>query len=215
MKEKSTFEGKSVKGIGNYYLTHTGKEKGITLIALVITIIVLLILAGVAILSLTGKNGVLNKATHATEENSHAIIKDSISLAYYDYQIEVYTGSVKKETKLASIDSVKIAENNLKENISFRDFALLKGYINEEGKIDTIKLTGNKTKLGNGTGDTDIYILSIKNGEYVVSYQGIVETTPIEIWSSIKDEENIAETTDPTIFKTKDNRRWHIYINRF
>ena len=35
------------------------KEKGITLIALVITIIVLLILAGVVIATLTGDNGIL------------------------------------------------------------------------------------------------------------------------------------------------------------
>ena len=37
-------------------------ESGITLIALVITIIVLLILAGVAIVTLTGDNGILGKA---------------------------------------------------------------------------------------------------------------------------------------------------------
>ena len=35
------------------------KEKGITLIALIVTIIVLLILAGVTIISLTGENGIL------------------------------------------------------------------------------------------------------------------------------------------------------------
>ena len=44
------------------------KEKGITLIALVITIIVLLILAGVAVATLTGENGILNKATTAALE---------------------------------------------------------------------------------------------------------------------------------------------------
>ena len=38
-------------------------NKGITLIALVITIIVLLILAGVSIAMLTGENGILNQAT--------------------------------------------------------------------------------------------------------------------------------------------------------
>ena len=37
------------------------KEKGITLIALVITIIVLLILAGVTVATLTGDNGLLTK----------------------------------------------------------------------------------------------------------------------------------------------------------
>ncbi len=40
-----------------------GKSKGITLIALVITIIVLLILAGVTIASITGENGILRKNT--------------------------------------------------------------------------------------------------------------------------------------------------------
>ena len=43
------------------------KEKGITLIALVITIIVLLILAGVTIATLTGDNGILTKANEAKE----------------------------------------------------------------------------------------------------------------------------------------------------
>ena len=36
------------------------KQKGITIIALVITIIVLLILAGISIAMLTGDNGILN-----------------------------------------------------------------------------------------------------------------------------------------------------------
>ena len=40
-------------------------NKGITLIALVITIIVLLILAGISIAMLTGENGLLNKASGA------------------------------------------------------------------------------------------------------------------------------------------------------
>ena len=41
------------------------KNKGITLIALVITIIVLLILAGVTIAALSGDNGILTKAKEA------------------------------------------------------------------------------------------------------------------------------------------------------
>ncbi len=42
--------------------------KGITLIALVITIVILLILAGVSIAILTGDNGILLKANKAKEE---------------------------------------------------------------------------------------------------------------------------------------------------
>ncbi len=47
-------------------------NKGITLIALVITIIVLLILAGVSIATLTGDNGILVKAQTAKEKNDVA-----------------------------------------------------------------------------------------------------------------------------------------------
>lgn len=45
------------------------KNKGITLIALVITIIVLLILAGVTINTLFGQNGIMQKANKAKIEN--------------------------------------------------------------------------------------------------------------------------------------------------
>ena len=43
------------------------KEAGITLVALVITIIVLLILAGVAITSLSGDNSIITKARQASD----------------------------------------------------------------------------------------------------------------------------------------------------
>ena len=49
-----------------------GKQKGITLIALVITIIVLLILAGVSIATLTGENGILTRANEAKEATEQA-----------------------------------------------------------------------------------------------------------------------------------------------
>lgn len=70
--------------------------KGITLIALVITIIVLLILASVSIAMLTGKNGLLQKATKAKEENKLAQAKEQINLMLQEYRIERDTGSNKK-----------------------------------------------------------------------------------------------------------------------
>ena len=57
-------------------------NKGITLIALVITIIVLLILAGVSIAMLTGENGVLTKATESKEQTEIAQEKEEIQMAY-------------------------------------------------------------------------------------------------------------------------------------
>ena len=56
-------------------------NKGITLIALVITIIVLLILAGVSIAMLTGQNGILTQANNAGTQTREADIKEAIALA--------------------------------------------------------------------------------------------------------------------------------------
>ena len=64
------------------------EKKGITLIALVITIIVLLILAGVTIATLTGDNGILTQTTKAKEESEKAEIIEQIQLDIADKQIE-------------------------------------------------------------------------------------------------------------------------------
>lgn len=57
------------------------QNKGITLIALVISIIVILILAGVTIVSLTGNNGILNRTESAKKENEEAKELELIRLA--------------------------------------------------------------------------------------------------------------------------------------
>ena len=57
------------------------KNEGITLIALVITIIVLLILAGVTIAMLMGDNGILTKATEAKEESTIGEEKEKVQLS--------------------------------------------------------------------------------------------------------------------------------------
>ena len=56
------------------------EEKGITLVALVITIIVLLILAGVSIATLTGQNGILTQADSAKEKSEVASVKEQAQL---------------------------------------------------------------------------------------------------------------------------------------
>ena len=55
-------------------------NKGITLIALVITIIVLLILAGVSIAMLTGQNGILTRATDASVANDKAEVMEKVNM---------------------------------------------------------------------------------------------------------------------------------------
>ncbi len=58
----------------------TNIEQGITLIALVITIIVLLILAGVSIATLTGDNGILKQANQAKENNNSAAAREKVEV---------------------------------------------------------------------------------------------------------------------------------------
>ena len=57
-------------------------KRGITLIALVITIIVLLILAGISIMMLTGDNSILNQATNAKESTIKGSEKEALTIAY-------------------------------------------------------------------------------------------------------------------------------------
>ena len=70
------------------------KEKGITLIALIVTIIVLLILAGVTIISLTGENGILGKSSDAKLKREIAKeieqIKLSVNAVYTSYYDKGY-----------------------------------------------------------------------------------------------------------------------------
>ena len=72
-------------------------NKGITLIALVITIIVLLILAGVSIAMLTGDNSLLGNAQRTGPYNDIGAAKDEIGLAYnsamQQYYEQKYTGA--------------------------------------------------------------------------------------------------------------------------
>ena len=65
----------------NNYNIQKGR-KGITLIALVITIIVLLILAGISIIMLTGDNSILKQAGNARDLTGQKDIEERIKLAY-------------------------------------------------------------------------------------------------------------------------------------
>ena len=56
--------------------------KGITLIALVVTIVVLLILAAVSISMLTGENGIITQAQKSKEQSDIGYEKEQIDFAY-------------------------------------------------------------------------------------------------------------------------------------
>ena len=75
------------------------RNVGITLIALVISIVVLLILAGVSIVTLTGDNGVLSRTTSAKQKTELATFKEKLNLAY----MSAYTDNAKNGTYTVSM----------------------------------------------------------------------------------------------------------------
>lgn len=77
------------------------EQKGITLIALVITIIVLLILAGVSIAMLGGQNGILTQSNNAKRETSRAEAVEKINLSLNAVKAKVYEKLVSDDTYTA------------------------------------------------------------------------------------------------------------------
>ena len=171
-------------------------RNGITLIALVITIIVLLILAGVSISMLSGDNSILTKAAEAKEKTEKATEYEQIKLAVI--------GSFDEALRL-KVDNVKQSVRNQVENVE-----------KIEGESFPLKVT---TKKGN------VYYIE-ENGEItkpiVIEPKISNNMTPI-YW---KDNNTEVETTssDSNWFnydnalwanaKTTDGSYW-VWIPRF
>ena len=114
-------------------------HKGITLIALVITIIVLLILAGVAIATLTGNNGIIAKAQQAKMQNDKAAAKEKVDLAIaasFDETGKIDLGQLKNN--LNNIDGINPKVGDLTDE----SFPL-------EVTVDEIKVIIKKDGNGN------------------------------------------------------------------
>ena len=119
---------------------------GITLIALIITIIVLLILAGIAIITLTGENGILNQSSKAQEKTLQAQIKEEIEMTIIEIQTEELSN--KKTVTLETLVNGQLA-NKLPNIIAeLEDNKIIGEYKGYEYTIDDkFKVTiGNKVK---------------------------------------------------------------------
>ena len=97
-------------------------SKGITLIALVITIIVLIILAGVSISVLLGNDGLLNKATNAKKVTDIAQEKEGIGIALVSSKLtnEGYSENATKENFDNSLKN-QFGENSNIETTDSKD----------------------------------------------------------------------------------------------
>lgn len=137
--------------------TKKNNDKGITLIALVITIIVLLILAGISIAFLTGENGIISRATNAKFEKEKSEIKEMLGLSVNTIAIE----QKQKQDDLA---------NYYKEQETFV----------EKGKFDTSKYKINNYKYNDENKIITITIYKENGTKNQYEYEINLETGSIE-----------------------------------
>ena len=170
------------------------KEKGITLIALVITIIVLLILAGVTIATLMGDNGILTKATESKNKTEEGEEEEKVKLSVAGALAKDNGGEIKEgylDEELASQFGEKGTDYNLEGSGPFTVTIIKSGriyLINEDGTMEeTVKREG------------------IEVGDYV----NYVPDTNAEGYTADKLSESITGSTDNTVIK-QDSLKWRI-----
>ncbi len=182
----------------------TISERGITLIALVITIIVLIILAMVSIKIVTSE-GLIKRAENATTKNAEESEKEAIQLAYAEYQISQYSND--------TIDEANIKDEELKS-----DYEKLKAYfvgknlsefiIEDETTDDIIILKYNDEKLiiynKDVVENNDTYTFILQYNGYYYKFTFTVNNdndkiTKIEILNKKFKIDNATITTDSDI----------------
>ena len=135
----------------NKVKTRKKQEKGITLIALVITIIVLLILAAVSIATLTGQNGILTRANDAAEETGRKTAEEKVAVEVLGSYGE--DGNIDYDLLNENLKNVEGLTSGLPID-KLPATVVVDGYdvtINEDGSVTV----GDSNPGGGETGKTD------------------------------------------------------------
>lgn len=135
-------------------------NRGITLIALIITIVILLILAGITLGTLKGRNGLIKKADEADLKTTHLGVKEKIEF-------------------------LALQKESYRDETDFIEYLKSKEYIDDNGIIDTKKVFDKKANYGNGTNEKDVYKIE-KDDKYILNYYD-KSGVATEIWSMKND----------------------------
>ena len=148
-------------------------NKGITLIALVITIIVLLILAGITIAMLTGDNGLLTNASKAKVSQIEAKVDEEVRLA-------VASTKVFAEQKAISTPTGYLASTNLEDVITQlrKDLTEAKGYTTIEDKSTTGENAKKQVQVTFTTAD---YKSATNNSNASITYNVVVSNNTFTV----------------------------------
>ena len=148
------------------------KQRGITLIALVVTIIVLLIMAGVSVSMLTGQNGILTNAAKAKENTEAASDLEFLQTKAYEavtnYYVKGQTGSeneyILEELGKVSGVETSVSQGTVKYNGKTYDISEIIGNTSEQKAIE--KEEGLKqVTAATATDAADKEILSSKDSD--------------------------------------------------
>ena len=173
-------------------------KKGITLIALVVTVVVLIILAGVSINAVLGDNGIIKKANQAASVTKEAEVKEAINRTILEFYLtndyETLEDFLKAKAEDGSIDSVtKNADGTLtvkKGNYS----VTVENKTNSSGGSSSGGSTGGETQTpeitigeakvvansdGTGSAITDVASVYLGNTLYITFSHSITGGTTV------------------------------------
>jgi Tfp pilus assembly protein PilE len=135
-------------------------NKGITLIALVVTIVVLLILAGITIASVTGEKGIIKEARTAKELSEKAALEELVELAIIKAEqkhrnptIDNVIEELKNNKVISKDDQVNKETGSIVTDAGYEITGKLDDYIGKVSVGDNNNTTGgNASQGGNLTG---------------------------------------------------------------
>ena len=168
----------------------TKEMKGITLVALVITIVVLLILAGVSINTVLGDDGIIKKAKEAAEATKRASAEEEMNRLVLEYQLasndETLESFLQEKVTEGRIDEVTDNGDGtitITKKVEGKDYTITvkkPAASTPSVKVGTIRVVSDSTGAGSSLGEastrkgTTLYIMiesTISGGTTTVSPQ--------------------------------------------
>ena len=166
--------------------------KGITLVALVVTIIILLILAGVSINLLTGQNGLINRAKDSKIQTEIASIKEQIQIDIIGKQSE-NNGNISEDSLKEILEKYgtlseeeKITDKTLttKENYEIKVSDIWNGTTKEDGPQNPTFTTVANAPDISGFNKSNTYYVSwdLKSSPYAINDTTAINGTAPSNW---------------------------------
>ena len=164
MNRKETKISKDIKINKKSARKNYSNQAGITLIALVVTIVVLLILAGVSLNAIFSDSGIIQKAKDAQTKADEATQKDLEEIDSLDQLVNKYANGGTTELK-AYDKAEKNADGTLKENAKYTDSEDTTVTIPNGFKVSDVASDGNSD--GEQTVSTGLVIQDKDKNEFV------------------------------------------------